>query len=135
MILCILIVALVQATKEDDHIGLTGFLHGFGNEFVGRAILAQVDVHLHTIIERGGVAYIAASEVDLGVRGCEGCQSSFQTVERRNLVLHLQRRRTTAHGHGLDGILADDENGGPPLIPLKGGRCGEALELLWSQRE
>ena len=33
-------------------------------------------------------------------------QARLQAIERRNLALYLERRRASAYGHHLDGILA-----------------------------
>ena len=57
----------------------------------------------HSVVVAGGVSHISAGIVN-GNAGLG--QTLLQSVERRYLALHLERRRASAHSHHLHGVLA-----------------------------
>ena len=105
MTLTVLMIALVQSTYKDDHISLTGFLDSLLQEFFLRAHLIETAAYGDTIVTLYGVAHIATSIIDLGIG-----ETRTDTVEGKNLLLHLQRGGTATYGHHLDGIFTDHQN-------------------------
>ena len=78
-------VALVEAAKQDDHIGLLGFFNGFGNELVGRAQLVERATYGDTVVALDGVAHITSGEVDLTI-----LEAIANAVEGQDFLLNLQ---------------------------------------------
>ena len=101
----ILMRALVEAAYVDDDVCGAGRGDGVGDELLIGAGLAEVLAGGDAVVCTAGVAYIAALIDDLGVR-----ERLPDAVQRRNLVLGLQRGRAAADGHHLDGVLAGHED-------------------------
>ena len=98
-------IALVESTKEDDHIGLTGLLHSLSDEFIGRAQIIERTAYCDAIVTLDGVAHVTTSKVDLNT-----FEAIADAVERKDLLLHLQRGGASAYGHHFNGILAHHED-------------------------
>ena len=103
--LAILIVALVQSAHKNHHVGILCLGHSLGSELSLRAGFVERASHFHTVIALNGIAHVTANVIHLGIS-----KTGLDAVERQNLLLGLERRRTTAHSHHLDGILAHYED-------------------------
>ena len=101
--LAVLEIALVQTAKHDDIVGCLCFLYGFGYQFSLAALVFQVLAGCNSIVVARYIAHIAAGIIYLDAVLAQAC---LQAIERRNLALYLERRRASAYGHHLDGILA-----------------------------
>ena len=88
MALTILILALVESTKQHHIVGIFGFLHSIADQLVGTAVIAQILTGGHTGMRAYYVAHIAACKVYHNpVLG----ETGLKAIERRDLLLHLQR--------------------------------------------
>ncbi len=106
MSLTVLIIALVETADDDHVVSLACLGDSIGDELLARAGVCQILPGRHTIIGAGGITDIPT----LILHGGHILESGLQAVERRDLPLSLQRRRTATDGHHLDGILAHDEH-------------------------
>ena len=99
----VLVVGFVQSADEQYDIRLFGSSHGFGCEFGRCAAVAKVLTGSHTVVLAANVAHVAAYITNLGTRLCGALAYALQ---RRNLVLRLERTGAAAYSHLFDGILA-----------------------------
>ena len=107
--LAVLTTTLVESTEHNHHIGLASLADGLTDEFVLRTRVAELVIANGDAVETlDGVAHIAAGIVDGKLR-VESGELRDEAVEGYYLMLYLQRRRATADGHHLDGILAYDQ--------------------------
>ena len=105
MSFAVLIVRLVQPAHHNDIVGVLCLLHSLCNELVSGAVVLQILTCLHSIIFARHVSHIASGIINL----CQTSEFGSQSVEWKRLTLHLQRRRTAADGHHLDGVFAYNE--------------------------
>ena len=115
MALGILIVGLVQSANHYHAVGLASLLHSLGEQHFGRTALGDRAANGHSVVALHRVAHVATRIVNLYLRVYLS-QTVADAVERKYLFLHLERRRATAHGHHLDGVLANHEH----LLQLAG---------------
>ena len=107
MTLTVLIVALVQTAEHNHIIGTLCLLYSLSQQFFCAAGLGDATTYRHAVIALHRIADIATCVITLHTKlGTLGCQS----VERQDLLLNLQRRRASANGHHLNGILAYHED-------------------------
>ena len=66
--LAVLVVTLVQASKEDDTVSLAGFLDGLCHQLGSRTRLIEATPDAHAVIALYGISDIASSEVDGNLR-------------------------------------------------------------------
>ncbi|CCZ47875.1 predicted protein [Bacteroides sp. CAG:661] len=105
-VFAVLSITLVQSADKDDAIGFGSNLHGFCLQFGSRTGFLQVLPRHHTVIFAGFVTHIATGIDYLGLVAYPPADA----FQRRNLMLGFQRRAASAHGHHLQGILADNGN-------------------------
>ena len=90
-ILAILPSTLVQASDKNHIIGCLCLFYRLSYKLISRTRISKILTGNHSITGIINFSYT--------------CKTGFQSVERRNLTLHLQRRASTTHSHHLYGIL------------------------------
>ena len=110
-VLAVLMIALVQTTEEQHHIGIAGHTQSLVAKLLGRTRVVEVLTGHHTVVFAGGITYIAAGINYFSLVA----HALFESVERSDLITGLQRRRTAAHCHHLYCVFTYHEDVGSPF--------------------
>ena len=102
-IFTILMIALVQATEEDNIVGIFSHLQSLCEQFIFRTVVFQILTGFHAVILSCRITYIPTGIYHFRF----WAHTAFQSIQRRNLIFHFQRRTTTAHSHHLYRIFTD----------------------------
>ena len=83
--LAVLMVALVESPHKDDHISLTSLLDSLGSKLCLASSLVKRATYGNAVVTLNSIAHVTTNIVYI-------TKTSLDTVEGKNLALHLQRR-------------------------------------------